>query len=347
MAHGPSALELLHPNGSARHALVLGGGCPEVLRPRRPEPDAEQQADLVVLAPTGAELRERNWVGDAVAAAAHGLAPDGVVYIVSPPRGRARLTRLLAARDIEVKAAFAHDPSTAGPRSLVPISHAPATYAFTNLIATRPGRRRVVLLALRARPVARLLSRILPDAGLAAGRRTGRPLFAWLFASQGTPVTAPVAVVSVGRRGCVVHGLENGTATPAVVAKVGSSESSGPAREAEILESLGRGARAAGAAVPEVLRVERDERRTILFETPVEGRLAAALLGEAPALLPGLTRRLADWLESWNLDTRSEQLLTETWLEDEIGGPARALAPLLADGAHYLRWLESRCAEYR
>jgi hypothetical protein len=128
------------------------------------------------------------------------------------------------------------------------------------------------------------------------------------------------------------------------VAKVGSTEDSGPAREAEILESLGRGARAAGAAVPEVLLVERDERRTILFETPVQGRVAAAVLGETPALLPGLSRRLADWLESWNLDTRSEQLLTATWLEREIGGPARALAPFLADGGRYLRWVESRCA---
>lgn len=344
MEHGPSALELLHPNGVARHALVLGGGCPEVLRPRRPEPGARQLADLVVLAPTAGELREPNWLENAVAAAADLLAPDGVVYVISPPRGRARFTRLLAARDIDVKVAFAHDPSTAGPRSLVPISLVPATYAFTNLIATRPGRRRLVLSALRARPVARLLSRILPQAGLAAGRRTSRPLFTWLFASEETPVSAPLAVVSVGRNGCVAHGFENGAATPAIVAKVGSSEDSGPAGEADLLERLGRGARAAGAAVPEVLLVDRDERRTILFESPVEGRLAAALLGETPALLPGLSRRLVDWLESWNLDTRSEQVLTETWLEHEIGRPARALAPALADGGRYLGWVESRCA---
>jgi hypothetical protein len=141
-----------------------------------------------------------------------------------------------------------------------------------------------------------------------------------------------------------VHGFQNGTATLAVVAKVGSPESSGPAREAALLESLGPGARAAGAAVPEVLLVESDERRAVLFETPAQGRLAAAMLGETPGLLPSLTRRLAEWLESWNLDTRSEQPLSAAWLQHEVGDPARALAPALADGARYLGWLESRCS---
>jgi len=347
MQPGPSALELLHPNGFAGHALVIGGGCPAVLRPRRREPGAGQQADLVVIAPTRIELRERAWLRHAVDVAAAALAPDGVVYVVSPPLGRARSARLLAARGLEVKLAFAHDPSTAGVRSLVPVSAAAASYAFTSLIATRPGRRRLVLSALRARWFARLLSNTLPQAGFAAGSRTSRPLFDWVRASSEKPLTAPAAVVSVGGRGSggslVVHAFEDGTATPAVVAKVGSPESSGPAREAALLESLGPGARAAGAAVPEVLLVDSDEGRAVLFETPVHGRQAAALLGETPGLLPSLTRRLAEWLESWNLDTRSEQLLSASWLQHEIVDPARALAPALPDGGHYLGWLESRC----
>jgi hypothetical protein len=348
MEHGPSALELLHPNGAARHALVIGTCCPEILKPRCREPGAGQEADLVVVAPSRAERRERNWLRNAVEAAEAALAPDGVVYVVSSPLGRARIARRLAARDLEVKLAFAHDPSTPGVRSLVPLSSSAASYAFTNLIATRPGRRRLVLFALRARWFARLLSVTLPNAGLAAGRRSSRPLFEWLFASSERPVMDSTAVVSVGTRGfagsVVAHGFADGLATPVVVAKVGSPGAARPAREAAILEALGPGARAAGAALPEVMLVECDERRAVLFETPVPGRLAAALLGDTPALLPSLTQRLAEWLESWNLETRTEQLLSGTWLEQEVGGPARVLAPALADGGRYLEWLESRCS---
>jgi hypothetical protein len=347
MEQGPSALELLHPDGVARHTLVIGDGCPEVLRPRRPEPGAEQRADLLILAPTRAELRERNWLRDAADSAAAALAPDGVVYVLSPPRARARLRRLLAARGIEVTLAFVHDPSTSGVRCLVPVSPAAAAYAFTNLIATRPRRRRLALVALRARWFGRVLSGTLPHAGLAFSRPASRPLFAWLFASNDRAVRASVAVVTIGHRrvagSVVAHGLANETATPTVVAKVGSPGPTGPTREAAILEGLAVRARAAGATVPEVLGIESDARRAVLFETPVPGRQVAAVLGEAPAQLTGLTRRLAEWLEGWNLDTRTMQLLSAEWLEEELAGPARALAPALSDGGGYLRWLESRC----
>jgi hypothetical protein len=347
MDQGLSPLELLHPDGVARRATVVGGRCPEVLRPRRPEPGAGEQADLVVLAPTRHELLEPSWLESAVEATAASLADDGVVYVLSPPRLRSRIMRLLAERGIAMKMSFIHDPDTAGLRCLVPLSPAAATYAFTNLVATRPGRRRIVLLALRAGWIARLLSRALPEAGLAAGRPTSRPLFDWLFTLRGEHVHAPLAVVSVSWRSSggslVAHGFADGAAGPAIVAKVRGPAPPGPVEEAAIIRRLGRAAVEAGVAIPDPLLVETGEHRALMLETALEGRVAAAILAETPALVPSVTRRVVEWLENWNVDTRSEEPLSTNWSKQEIAEPARALAPLLSDGGRYVEWLESRC----
>jgi hypothetical protein len=344
---GLSPLELLHPDGVARRATVIGDGCPEIMRPRRPEPGAGGHADLVVLAPTRAELREPTWLESAVDTAAAALAADGVVYVLARARTRSRIVRLLAERGIAIKMSFIHDPDTAGLRCLVPLSPVAATYAFTNLVATRPGRRRIVLLALRAGWIARLLARALPSAGLAAGRPTGRPLFDWLFALRGNDVRAPLAVVSVSWRSCggslVAHGFADGAAGPDIVAKVRGPAPPGPVEEAAIIRRLGAAAGEAGIAVPEPLLVETGEHRALLLETALEGRVAAAVLAETPALVASLTRRLVEWLENWNADTRSDEPLSPMWVEHEIEEPARALAPLLSDGGRYVEWLESRC----
>jgi hypothetical protein len=113
--------------------------------------------------------------------------------------------------------------------------------------------------------------------------------------------------------------------------------------EAALLEQLGPGARAAGAAVPEPLRVSTGGGRSALYETAVDGRTAAALIGETPALAPSVTARLAEWLENWNLDTRSDEPLSIDWLEDQVVAPARALAPHLSDGRGYSEWLGAKC----
>jgi hypothetical protein len=343
-----SPLELLHPDGVARRATVIGGGCPEVLRPRRPEPEPGEHADLVVLAPTRDELREPAWLESAVEATAASLADDGVVYLLSPPRLRSRIARLLAKQGIAIKMSFVHDPDTAGLRCVVPLSPAAATYAFTNLVATRPGRRRIVLLALRAGWIVRLLARALPGVGLAAGRPTSRPLFDWLFALRGEDVRGPLAVVSVSWRSSggslVAHGFADGVAPgPAVVAKVRGPAPPGPVEEAAIIRRLGRAAAEAGVAVPEPLLVETGEYRALMLETALEGRVAASILAETPGLVPSVTRRLVEWLENWNVDTRSEEPLSTNWSEQEVAEPARALASLLSDGGRYVEWLESRC----
>lgn len=344
MEPGPSPLELLHPDGIARRITVIGDGCPEALRPRRPEQAAGEPADLVILAPSQADLRDRRWAESAAEAAAGILAADGVVYVLSSPRPRRRIVRQLAERNIDCKLSLVHDPSRDSPRCLVPLTPEVATYAFTNLIATRPGRRRVVLRALRVGWLARVLGRTLPAIGVAATAPGSRPLFGWLFVTK--EVRLPLAVVTVSWRGSegalVAHGFEDGATHPSVVAKVCAPGRRGPNEEAAVLRRLGPEARAAGAAVPEPLLVEIDNERAVVFETSLVGRAAAALLGESPALAPSVTMRLTEWLENWNLDTRSEQVLSAEWLESAVG-PARRLAPLLPEGDRYLEWLDGRC----
>jgi hypothetical protein len=347
MEPGPSALELLHPDGVARRAAVIGGGCPDALTPRRSVPGEGEHADLIVIAPTLNESSDRSWLERAVETTASTLAPDGIVYVLSPRRCRWRLVRLLARRGIEVKVSLAHDPDTERVRCLVPLSSGPAAYAFTNLVATRPRRRKVVLFVLRSAWLAQFLARALPAVGIAAGRPTSRPLFDWVFALTGDDVPAPVAVVSVSWRGAegslVAHGFEGGAARPAVVAKVGGPAGPGPVEEAAVLRRLGPAAREAGATVPEPLFVETGKTRGLMLQSPLEGRVAAAILGDTPGLVTRVTARLTDWLENWNLDTRSDELLSFEWLDREIVGPARGLAPLLGDGARYVDWLSGRC----
>ena len=166
------------------------------------------------------------------------------------------------------------DPDAKNLRCLVPLSPEVATYAYTNLIATRPGRRRLVLGALRVGWLARLVAGTLPAAGFAAGAATSRPLFAWLFPATDAGVRSPLAVLSVSWRGSkgslVAHGFEDGAALPSVVAKVRGSGTPAEDDEAAVIRRLGPAARAAGAAVPEPLLIETGQNRAVLFETPGE-----------------------------------------------------------------------------
>jgi hypothetical protein len=347
MESGISPLELLHPDGAARRATVIGEACPARLRPGRPEPSSEDLADLVVLAPSRRELGERDWLERAAETTAARLAEDGVAYVLAPPRARRRLEQLLADRGIESRLTFLHDPNTEDVRSIVPFSPGVAAYAFTALIATRPLRRRIVLRALQVRWISRLAARSLPAAAIAAGR-SNRPLFAWLFAPDaGTPAHAPLAIVGVSWRGgsgaIVAHGFAEENESPAVVAKIRASGDGRLAGEAELLRRLGPGARQAGAEIPEVMRLDGDDLRAVLFQSALAGRTAAAVLGDFPALLPSIVGRLAGWLENWNLDTASHGPLSADVLEREISEPARALASSLAGGRRYVDWLDERC----
>jgi hypothetical protein len=84
-----------------------------------------------------------------------------------------------------------------------------------------------------------------------------------------------------------------------------------------------------------------------LLETPIGGRSAAVILGDAPHRLPEFHDHIAGWLERWNGSTVVKRSFDEARLVDDIIAPARLLAPLVRDGEDYVAWLTARTAELR
>ena len=122
---------------------------------------------------------------------------------------------------------------------------------------------------------------------------------------------------------------------PGVFVKVGATA----AAEAERLARLGAAARAAGGAVPELLRTGSLGGRTVAVQSEVAGRPAALLLAAQPRLLGRVVEAIARWLERWSAATARRTPLTRALLERELLAPAAALEPELRGGREYVEWL--------
>lgn len=346
MSASPSPVELLHPRGVVERAVVLGSACPRRLMPERPAADAEG-CDLSLVVPSRAELATPGWLEQAARAAAT-LAPDGIAYAIVPPRARLRLLRELGKHGLTRQTAFAHLPGSNEPRYLVPLTAPSGLYALSSLIPIRAGRRRLARAALRHHRSRELLGLVWPDAGVAARRPEADPLGAWLFALDGSRTNGSPPIITAGSRrspSFVLHRMSSDRHAPTGVAKV---RSDGTAEvESELLRRLAPAARAAGAAVPQPLAVESDGARSVLLESPLEGRSAAVLLADAPRNLVRLHEQLASWLAAWNTATAAVRDLDDGRLAEALLEPAAAVAAFLDDGAGYVSWLEERCSRVR
>jgi Phosphotransferase enzyme family len=345
-----SPLELLHPDGVAERAVVVGSGCPERLLPARLAERGERW-DLAVVAPNRNELRTRGWLEGTVRSVASGLAADGLAYVLVPREARSRAIRTLERNGLTTVPGFVHLPDWAETRHLVPLSRGPAAYAFSSLIPVRASRRRLMLTALQLPYGPHVLRRFAPGVGLAARPLAGRPLAEWLFRIDSACGAAQLPVVSAswqsGAGSFVLHRFLSNEDRPSGVAKVraGGRSATSVINEAEILKRLAASARGAGAEAPEPLVVDAREGRSLLFETPVRGRSAAVLLADAPERLSEVHRRVARWLEGWSRSRAAPQQLSQERLAEEILGPARQLASLLPGGRDYLSWLAASCDE--
>jgi hypothetical protein len=281
-----SPLELLHPDGIAHTALVLGDACPPGLAPERPEADL---VDLVVVA--GGEL------APAIQTAAERLAPDGILYVAARPW---RAARTIRAAGLVPGPALLTLRGTGSRRLLVPAQAAPD--ALDRLVPGAGWRGRAARLAARF-GAARLLPHL--AAGGIVGRRPGaRPLHEWL--------TTGSAIVSWSEgSSLLVH-------ADGAVAKVGG----GPA-EAELLRELGPAAREAGAGVPEPVRTGSVAGLHLLVESALPGRPAAASL--TPRTLPGYLEELVPWLQRWNTATASPRPIARADLDRALLAPLQAL----------------------
>lgn len=345
-----SPLELLHPDGRAPRAVVVGDGCPDQLVPSSVLA-GDGRCDLVVIAPGPGEGQTTEWFRRALDLARRRLAADGVAYLFVTRRARRRALRALAGSGLSADAAFLHLPSADQCRQLVPLAARPASYALSNLVPARRSRRRLALAILSLPGGERLLARTAPVVGVVARQSPSRPLCQWLFDLDGAATPAPAPVITASwhdpRSSFVLHRFARDAAAPPRVAKIGPAADSGPgaAGEAEILRTLAVAARQAGVDTPEPLRVESVDGRSLLLETAVMGRSAAAVLGDDPRRVPALQGRLAHWLERWSQLTAHREPLGAARLDADLIAPAKLLAPFIPNGSDYVSWLGERSAE--
>ena len=326
----PSALELLHPDGSAPVAVVHGDG-PESLLARSLGREPTGAPDLVLLTPSPGQRSDGAWTAEAVDLA-NGVGPDGLVVAVAPT---GRLRGELARGGLQPELRLLHVPNVLESRYVFPLHGPAARYALRRLVPLHP--------------VKRVASRLLaaPGAGLVAPttvvfRRPGaRPLLEWLSAldGRGEPGTAIV------RRGwhpvnrTVVHRFGPGPEPDAVV-KLGANV---PA-EARALTAFGAAAQSAHAAIPRLVAEGEVGGVPLLVENPLPGTPAPGMLRHRPGAVGRLLRIVAAWLAEWNAATADVRPFEHDDAERHVLARARRVAPLWPGGAAHVAHLEHLCA---
>ena len=337
-------LELFHPDGVAPRTLVLGGNCPEILRPPTQKEVAED-ADLAVLAPTPAECRSSGWLEDAVHSVSRKLAVDGVAYVVVPPLWRSRIRALLRDSDLSIDQTILHLPDATFARYLIPLSSAPARYAVSKLLSLTFRQRLLAVVGLCLIGSSKLLAWSLPSACLLVRRPGGRPMFEWLFRLiSETNGSVLMSTSSRGKEGPVaVHCFPGHAKKPAAVAKISTRPTEMLTDEVTAHHRLGPIASAAGAQVPQVLSLTSLNGRSVLLQTPLCGQSIGAQLASRPNRLLGILERLMSWLESWNRSTRTTLPLDVEFLERQILTPVRLVAVEIDQSGEYQQWLKMAC----
>jgi hypothetical protein len=341
-------LELLHPDGNVAHVAVLGRACPADLAAATGA--RAGRADLVVLAPSAAELRERGWLDRALRSLGELPARDGVVYAVVPPAARGGVRRGLTRAGFVLAGDMLHLPSWSDTRQIVPLRPAVARRAVRSYTSGLSWRRRAAASLLALPGATHLLGRTSGSVAVVARRPGGRPLFEWLFRAANVPADGATAAVRIKWRagkGSVVVQAVGPSGQPLAVAKAtltAGAPDGRAEREIAALDRLGSAARSAGVAVPEG-RLERIGGWPVVLSSLVPGDPAADLLAAGRVPLQALLGDLAAWLETWSRATVTRHAVGRAWLERAITAPARLLSPEIEGGARYAEWLEERCRE--
>jgi Phosphotransferase enzyme family len=329
-----SPIELLLPKGFAGAAIVLGSACPSVLVPLSSSTTSDNEpVDLVVLAPSREERRDRSWIDRAASTAATRLTPNGVAYMV--PARATNLTRALHGQGLSSAGTLLHMPDVSHSRHVVPVGSEAERYALSGRLGMNRVKRLAAATAMRAS-----WSAALGPTGAIFRRDPVTPLAAWLFVLAGESA-APGSFLLTTRRapgkGSVIRRFAQGEREPDAVAKV-SSRTSG---ELRALRDIAPAAARAGARVPAVMWSGELGTTPVLVQTALPGENAARLVARRQLDPVTLQEWIAGWLERWARSAARRRRLGQDDLDRFVLSPA---ARLVRGDTRYLAYLEGLCA---
>jgi hypothetical protein len=302
---------------------VLGDACPPALAPTSADDQqSASQADLVLIAPSPEQRRDRAWVARAGEATARRLSPTGIAYVL--PAGGGRLCRSLEASGLAAGDALLHVPDPQHTRHVAPIGTPAERYLLSGGIPMKKLKR---MAALAAGAAGR---RLVGPSGNVYRHRPHDPLARWLFELDGTPPEGGSCLLTLtgqDSRGAVLYRFRNGASAPDAVAKI-----SPHARE-EIrgLREIAPQAARAGVRVPALLFAAELAAVPAAVQSVVAGRCADRLIAEGSLAAEDLQPRVGDWLENWSRSTARICELGERELERFVFAPL-AQIPALATG---------------
>jgi len=309
---------------------------------------AGEYADLVILAPTVAECRTSGWLQEAVQSVSQKLEPNGVAYVLAPPRWRLRIRKLLSDHGLSIDQEIIHLPDQDISRYLVPLSPTPAQYAFSKLLPLPQWAQLLTTIGVRFFRCDKLFRHILPSVGMAVRRPGARPLFDWFFRLKPEADRSGSVIIRTSWRGqdgaVILYRFVDRDDSPSAVAKMTLTTKTlgNLIREAEILDRVGPSARNAGAQVPLRLSLGQVNEHPVLLQSVIGGQSIASLLSSQPGRLFEILESLVSWLESWNRCSIVLGSLDRELLEKELLMSVAVLAPLLEQGDEYRNWLVER-----
>lgn len=341
-----SNLELLHPDGYARNLAVFGSCCPADLDSGA-RPNYGEKVDLVILAPCKEEGANSVWLKSAVQDMAECLATDGVGYVMAPRLLRLKIAGLLRKQGLRLDKPVGHIPGWTASSYLAILEPLSASYGFSTIIPLSSWKRLIIKQCFRMPKSAQWLGYLWPSAGLVFRHPKARPLLAWAPAADQADGPVNSAFIQPSWRG------QDGTAlvylfhdqNPVAVAKISHTEIGGEnqVREADAITHLGQGAREAGVEVPQLLHIEQQDNRSVMYLSLLQGQSATDWLRAHPGQLYSILFRIVRWLERWNQATASIRPLEFDDFYQNLLLPALILEPFLDHSQEYQSWLEQRC----
>ena len=323
-------LTSLHPSGDPDSILSIDAQADRAA--------AARSGDVVVLAMTAAQCRDRRRCEPMLEYALEALASNGILWVEVPRRSRPSIAAALRKSGMAIGA-----PTICRRRGAAstefPLTPAGLRFALTGGHISR--RWRLPLAFLERAPWAQsILFRLLPRVGFAALRPGTRP-FGWLADSRSTMDRVDVALTTNWRGEGAPFLIFAIGADETIIAKRGSGHSRAQVEnEAAMLKLVGAGVAGAGLEVPRLIEHQKTKRLSTLIETAVPGRPMASWIREGRHRdFAAVVQRLAEWLGVWNGRTVRNVELTPELSERLILSPARGLADTIEGGGAYLDWL--------